>query len=163
MSNENEKKLKYCVYCGAKTEGKAYCPKCGKLVIQDKPKVEELQSEKISTGTEEIPRKCSGCGSIISSTILEQCPICNTILEPIPEYPNSMDWVECMETDGPDIWIGFWSRICGVRRYNEDEEKWYYYTRKEGLARTNAEWISADSDRVWVAHGWRGGLSRRLC
>lgn len=86
MSNENETKLKHCVYCGAKTEGQAYCPNCGKLVIQGKPRVEELQRKKISPVSEEISRKCSGCGSIITSTILEQCPICNNLLEPVPEY-----------------------------------------------------------------------------
>ena len=43
MSNENETKLKYCVYCGAKTKGQAYCPNCGKLVVQGKPRVEKLQ------------------------------------------------------------------------------------------------------------------------
>ncbi len=85
MSNENEKKLKYCVYCRAKTEGQAYCPNCGKLVIPGKPRVEKLQRDKISPVSEEISRKCSGCGSIITSTILEQCPICNTLLEPVPE------------------------------------------------------------------------------
>ncbi len=85
MSNENEKKLKYCVYCGAKTEGQAYCPNCGKLVSPGKPRVEKLQRDKISPVSEEISRKCSGCGSIITSTILEQCPICNTLLEPVPD------------------------------------------------------------------------------
>ena len=86
MSNENEIKLNHCVYCGAKTEGQVYCPNCGKLVIQGKPSVENLQREKISTSRVEISRKCSGCSSIITSTILEMCPICNTLLEPVPEY-----------------------------------------------------------------------------
>ena len=86
MSNENEVKLNYCEYCGAKTEGKTYCPNCGKLVTQGKPRVEKLQREKISTVSEDISRKCSGCGSIITSIILEQCPICNNLLEPVPEY-----------------------------------------------------------------------------
>lgn len=78
---------------------------------------------------------------------------------PVPDYPNSMDWLECIEVDGADVWFGFSSRVCGVRRYNEDTNQWYYYTRKEGLTKTYAEWISADQDRIWVAHGWRGGLS----
>ena len=86
MSNENEIKLKYCVYCGAKTEGQAYCPNCGKLVSQGKSRVEKLQRDKISPVSEEISRRCSGCGSIITSNILEQCPICNNLLEPVPEY-----------------------------------------------------------------------------
>lgn len=78
-------------------------------------------------------------------------------LPPVPDYPNSMDWLDCIEADGADIWLGFKSRVCGVRRYNEDEDKWYYYTRREGLTKTNAGWISADKDRIWVSHGWRGG------
>lgn len=77
----------------------------------------------------------------------------------VPGYPGSMDWLNYMEADGSDVWFGFWSRFCGVRRYNEDEDKWYFYTRKEGLTKTGAEWISVDKDRIWVAHGWRGGLS----
>jgi len=80
-------------------------------------------------------------------------------LPPVPDYPNSMDWLEFMEADGADVWFGFWSRVCGVRRYNEDTNQWYYYTRKEGLTKTNAQWISVDKDRIWVSHGWRGGLS----
>ena len=38
-----------------------------------------------SKGKVEISRKCPKCGSIITSNILDQCPICNTLLEPIPE------------------------------------------------------------------------------
>ena len=33
----------------------------------------------------EFTRKCSGCGSLISSMRLEQCPLCNTVLETIPD------------------------------------------------------------------------------
>jgi ligand-binding sensor domain-containing protein len=77
----------------------------------------------------------------------------------VPGQPQSMEWLECMEADGPDLWLGFWSRSCGVKRYNEDTDTWYFYTRKEGLTKTGAQWISADKDRVWVSHGWRGGLS----
>ena len=34
----------------------------------------------------EFTRKCSGCGSLISSTRLEQCPLCNTVLKSIPDH-----------------------------------------------------------------------------
>ncbi|MFX1408568.1 MAG: type II CAAX prenyl endopeptidase Rce1 family protein [Promethearchaeota archaeon] len=92
MSKENDKesKLKFCVYCGAKLdEEKAYCPRCGKLVIKVKPsgeKSEKIVTNKILKPKEEkiISRKCSGCGSIINSPILEQCPICNAKLEKLP-------------------------------------------------------------------------------
>lgn len=86
-----EKKIEYCVYCGAKLiEGNVYCPNCGKLVVKIKSG-EELAPEKskivepISKGKVVISRKCSGCGSIITSPVLVQCPICNTMLEKIPE------------------------------------------------------------------------------
>ena len=80
-------------------------------------------------------------------------------IPPVPDNPGSMDWLNVVETDGADVWVGFWSRVCGIRRYNENEDKWYFYTRKEGLAKTNVEWISKDIDRVWISHGWRGGAS----
>ena len=92
MSKENEKQqiTKFCVYCGTTIEDNtAYCPnpKCGKLVINIKPSEESLQKQ---AKQPEIPkkatisRKCSGCGSVITSSILEQCPICDTKLEKIP-------------------------------------------------------------------------------
>jgi len=89
--NEKEKKLKFCVYCGAKLEkGKTYCPECGKLVIKIIPSDDKAQKQKEEHMTQirekkVIARKCSGCGSIITSEILEQCPICNTKLEKIPK------------------------------------------------------------------------------
>ena len=90
MSKDNEKKIKYCVYCGADVEKhKAYCPNCGKIIIKLSPS--EIPTEPrpihkpVSTQRVEISRKCPGCGSIVTSTILEQCPICNATLEKIPE------------------------------------------------------------------------------
>ena len=84
MSDNNKKlAVKYCVHCGATVDiNQTYCPRCGKLVLK-------MKSEKIDLIEESIPkkvkktvsRKCSGCGSIITSPILEQCPICNTKLE----------------------------------------------------------------------------------
>jgi membrane protease YdiL (CAAX protease family) len=93
--NEKEKKLKFCVYCGAKLdEEKAYCPECGKLKIKIKPTTEKAQkfiTERKSQvkDKEVISRKCSECGSIINSPILEQCPICNAKLEKVPTPPQS--------------------------------------------------------------------------
>ncbi|MFX0059219.1 MAG: type II CAAX prenyl endopeptidase Rce1 family protein [Candidatus Hodarchaeota archaeon] len=92
MSKEDNKetKLKFCVYCGAKLdEEKAYCPKCGKLVIKIKPSIEKGEKTGIDKQIQVkekkiISRKCSGCGSVINSPILEQCPICNTKLEKLP-------------------------------------------------------------------------------
>ena len=86
MSKEREKQssIKFCVYCGAKiNKEQVYCPKCGKLVVKVKEKVPAKKEhtsipEKQQT---KASRKCPGCGSIISSPILEQCPICNTKLE----------------------------------------------------------------------------------
>ncbi len=89
--NESEQLIKYCVHCGAKVDKKeTYCPKCGKLVINLKSKKEISEGGKISRGSEslgynKISRKCAGCGSIITSTVLDQCPICSSLLEPLPE------------------------------------------------------------------------------
>ena len=80
MSEENEKKIKFCVFCGVDVGSeKIYCPNCGKLIVKlettEKPE-EELSPKKIiSVPPSEISRKCPGCGSIITSTILNQCPI----------------------------------------------------------------------------------------
>ncbi|MHA1670874.1 MAG: zinc-ribbon domain-containing protein [Promethearchaeota archaeon] len=78
---ENVRKIKYCVHCGAEvSESEIYCPKCGKLVAKlIKPQPKKPQS---------ISRKCSECGSIINSPILEQCPICNAKLEKAPKQPK---------------------------------------------------------------------------
>ena len=93
MSEENKKNplAKFCVYCGTTIEeNTAYCPnpKCGKLVINIKPSKESLQKQRAKPELrkkELISRKCSGCGSVITSSMLEQCPICDTKLEKISE------------------------------------------------------------------------------
>ena len=91
MSDNNDNLVNYCVYCGAKVEtGKVYCPNCGKLVIKIKSTKETIPHEhkvekSLPTEQKGISRKCPSCGSIITSTVLDQCPICNTLLEPIPE------------------------------------------------------------------------------
>ena len=93
MSKENEKPqvAKFCVYCGTTIQKKtAYCPnpKCGKLVINIKPSEDKIDLAKPlpkPIKKEPISRKCSSCGSIITSNILEQCPICDSRLEKIPE------------------------------------------------------------------------------
>ena len=89
MSKENKKKIKYCVYCGSNVEeNETYCPKCGKLIIKLEPG-EKIVKPK-TTQKLEISRKCPGCGSIITSTILNQCPICNTELEKIAESKRAV-------------------------------------------------------------------------
>lgn len=93
MSKENEKQniAKFCVYCGTTIdENTAYCPnpKCGKLVLKIKPSEEILEKQipvPESKKTNKLSRICPGCGSIITSSILEQCPLCDTKLEKISE------------------------------------------------------------------------------
>ncbi|MFX0070749.1 MAG: type II CAAX prenyl endopeptidase Rce1 family protein [Candidatus Hermodarchaeota archaeon] len=96
MSKNNENLTNYCVYCGAKIKKEQiYCPKCGKLVVKIKSEKDVSQSYQVSKPHpavvhKEITRKCSGCGSLITSTVLDQCPICNTMLEPIPEAQKTL-------------------------------------------------------------------------
>jgi len=88
MSNENKKKINFCVYCGSNVEeNETYCPKCGKLVIKIKPAKKIPQPTTIQKL--EVSRTCPGCGSLITSTILDQCPICNTELEKIAEFKKA--------------------------------------------------------------------------
>ncbi|MHA2180580.1 MAG: CPBP family glutamic-type intramembrane protease [Promethearchaeota archaeon] len=85
MSKNNQKKIKYCVYCGTDVGNETYCPNCGKLVIELKgskePEKPLIISKPASILKAEISRKCPGCGSLVTSTILNQCPICDTVLE----------------------------------------------------------------------------------
>ena len=84
MSDDKEtvRKIKYCVHCGIEvSDSEIYCPKCGKLVA----KLIRPKSKKPSS----ISRKCSECGSIITSPILEQCPICNAKLEKVIKQPKT--------------------------------------------------------------------------
>jgi len=84
MSDDKEtvKKIKYCVHCGTEvSDSEIYCPKCGKLVA----KLIKPQSKKPPS----ISRICPGCGSIITSQILEQCPICNAKLEKAIKQPRT--------------------------------------------------------------------------
>ena len=93
MSKEKEKPqaARFCVYCGTTIQkNTTYCPnpKCGKVVINIKPSEDNIDQAKLiskSIKKEQISRKCSNCGSIITSNILEQCPICDSRLEKIPE------------------------------------------------------------------------------
>ena len=86
---ENPQVARFCVYCGTTIQNNtAYCPnpKCGKLVINIKPSEDNLDQAKPITKLikkEQISRKCSNCSSIITSNILEQCPICDSRLEKI--------------------------------------------------------------------------------
>jgi membrane protease YdiL (CAAX protease family)/uncharacterized OB-fold protein len=92
MSEEerDDRFIRYCNHCGAKVQpGEVYCSNCGKLIIKE-PKLggnDKRQSEKRPTKErkrEISARKCSNCGSIIRSTVLKECPICNTELEESP-------------------------------------------------------------------------------
>jgi endogenous inhibitor of DNA gyrase (YacG/DUF329 family) len=90
MSQENKKPIKFCVYCGAEVaKDKIYCPNCGKLVVKlkesEKQAKQHISQKPSPMKKDEISRKCPGCGSVITSIILDQCPICNTALEKIPE------------------------------------------------------------------------------
>ncbi len=89
MTQDNNNKIKYCVYCGEDVgKNKTYCPGCGKLIVKlkESKKIENYHIKKsVSPQKIEISRKCSGCGSIVNSTVLSQCPICNTKLEDISE------------------------------------------------------------------------------
>jgi len=84
MSDNNKKpEVKHCVHCGASVDiNQTYCPRCGKLVLKMKSEKIDLIEESTPLKVKKsISRKCPGCGSIITSFILEQCPICNTKLE----------------------------------------------------------------------------------
>jgi membrane protease YdiL (CAAX protease family) len=89
MSEDKQRKIKYCVYCGSEVEkDRTYCPNCGKLVIKI---AQEKQISKPQTIQKlEFSRKCPSCGSVITSTVLDQCPICNTALEKISEVRKSI-------------------------------------------------------------------------
>ncbi len=94
MSKEKERFAKYCVYCRARVfEGQVYCDNCGKLIVRiksdnEKPKIKE---KPLSPLKHDISRKCSGCGSVITSTVLKQCPICDTVLEELPEHIKTLE------------------------------------------------------------------------
>ncbi|MFX0021650.1 MAG: type II CAAX prenyl endopeptidase Rce1 family protein [Candidatus Hermodarchaeota archaeon] len=89
MSKETQKKIKYCVFCGADVgENKTYCPNCGKLVIKIAPGKKILKPQ--PQPKEDYSRKCPNCGSTITSTVLDQCPICNAELEKISEIRKTI-------------------------------------------------------------------------
>jgi ligand-binding sensor domain-containing protein len=76
-----------------------------------------------------------------------------------PRRPNSIFELSFIEAEGKNVWFGFWAMFCGLRRYDEEIESWYFYTRKEGMSKTMVRWIGIDDDRIWTSHGWRGGVS----
>ncbi|MFW9825474.1 MAG: type II CAAX prenyl endopeptidase Rce1 family protein [Candidatus Thorarchaeota archaeon] len=97
MSKKNEKIIKYCVYCGADVGDEIYCPKCGKLVVKlngtkepQKPQKPQIIKKPPLVQKVEISRTCPGCGSVVTSTILDQCPICNTTLEKLTEVKKDL-------------------------------------------------------------------------
>ncbi|MBY9006307.1 MAG: hypothetical protein KGD63_06080 [Candidatus Lokiarchaeota archaeon] len=89
MSEESKDQIRYCAYCGHSLEkDRVYCPKCGKLSVKLKSSNNDdqtLPTNKKSNHLEIPERICSNCKSIIKSTLLNQCPICNTKLEEIPK------------------------------------------------------------------------------
>ncbi|MGV9173251.1 MAG: type II CAAX prenyl endopeptidase Rce1 family protein [Promethearchaeia archaeon] len=95
MNDEREPKLEYCPYCGAKVRpDNPYCPECGKSIYKrieanSTEKKGRKKEKKFGSESGKYQRKCPGCGSLISSNVLEQCPICNTRLEPVPERVKS--------------------------------------------------------------------------
>lgn len=84
MPDDNKTFVKHCAHCGVRTEGHIYCPKCGDLVITRK--YGEDTTPKSNVKSNSLERICSGCNSVITSIVLEQCPICSTLLEKIPEH-----------------------------------------------------------------------------
>jgi len=60
-----------------KKESKSKDP--GPIILKESNWLTKLKKE-------EIIRKCSGCGSLISSKRLQQCPVCNTVLDKVPEH-----------------------------------------------------------------------------
>ena len=101
MSKENnsESKIKYCVHCGAKVgENETYCPNCGKLVVKLTDAKSQITPSQPKSS--KISRTCPGCGSIIISPILEQCPICNTILKKVPKDIRSETSEQTQKSSG---------------------------------------------------------------
>lgn len=86
---------KNCPHCGTPFQDKQiYCSKCGKLVKGMRMQgTTQSKAGPTFTGAPKIrqdySRKCPECGAIINSKILDQCPICNTLLEPLPESVKS--------------------------------------------------------------------------
>ncbi|MFO8017482.1 MAG: CPBP family glutamic-type intramembrane protease [Promethearchaeia archaeon] len=95
MNDEKEHNVESCPHCGAKTQPhNPYCPKCGRLVFKgsespSSKRIKKRKESKIRVKDGKYQRICPGCGSIINSNVLEQCPICNTRLEPVPESVKS--------------------------------------------------------------------------
>ena len=123
MSDEKEsgRKIKYCVHCGTEvSDSEIYCPKCGKLAAKlVKPPSKKPQS---------ISRKCSGCGSIINSLILEQCPICNAKLEKILKHPKTAT----EEKSRNKIGVIFTNKkFVSENRYSVKKDVW---TIREGIS-----------------------------
>ena len=135
MSKENDKQqiTKFCVYCGTTIEDNAaYCPnpKCGKLVINIKPSEESLQKQTMKPEIHKkttISRKCSGCGSIITSSVLEQCPICDTKLEKIP---GKTGIVQDKKSQGKTGYVFTNKKLVPEQKFILNRNKWNF---REGI------------------------------
>ncbi|MHA2287509.1 MAG: CPBP family glutamic-type intramembrane protease [Promethearchaeota archaeon] len=136
MSEENEKQsiAKFCVYCGTTIEDNtAYCPNpnCGKLVIKINPSDIKTETQKTTPKLKQKEvksRKCSGCGSIITSSILEQCPICDTKLEKISGQKDAAQDAKSQKKTG---FIFTNKKLVPEQRFVLKRSEWNY---REGLS-----------------------------
>jgi len=134
MSKDNEKQqiVKHCVYCGTRIEeSKIYCPKCGKLVVKIEPSKEKSRLQKIGAKPPQkkiVSRKCSGCGSIITSSVLEQCPICNAKLEKIPKLQKAISSETRLNQTG---YVFTNKKLVPEQRFMIKKETWNF---REGIS-----------------------------
>ncbi|NHJ21082.1 MAG: CPBP family intramembrane metalloprotease [Candidatus Lokiarchaeota archaeon] len=136
MSKDDEEQsvAKFCVYCGTTIkENMVYCPnpKCGKLIIKIKPGVPTSGKQEITPvlkKKEVLSRKCPGCGSIITSSVLEQCPICDTKLEKLPEQKTV---VQDNKTSGKTGYIFTDKKLVPEQRFVLQRNKW---NLREGIS-----------------------------
>ncbi len=86
----------------------------------------KVKKAKISQTKAKIPeRKCSKCGSIISSKILKQCPICDAILEELPAKIS-------LEKEGQESLLVFTGKKLEMaNKYVIKKDQW---TFKEAIA-----------------------------
>ena len=136
MSKDDEEQsvAKFCVYCGTTIkENMVYCPnpKCGKLIIKIKPGVPTSGKQEVIPLIKNkavLSRKCPGCGSIITSSVLEQCPICDTRLEKLPEQKTV---VQDNKTPRKTGYIFTDKKLVPEQRFVLERNKW---NLREGIS-----------------------------